>query len=127
MSIRHIGGGLLALLLGVSAACSSNQSPDQIRENTAKATETLKRDTKAVAEGVKEGLTRDKDGDRAKAAIDINKASKSDLSSLPGITSEKADRIIAERPYAATHQLVSRNVLSAGEYSRVQDRVVVTR
>jgi DNA uptake protein ComE-like DNA-binding protein len=58
---------------------------------------------------------------------DLNKASKQDLTSLPGITSQKADRIIAERPYANTHQLVSRHVLSDDEYAQVQERVVVNR
>ena len=50
-----------------------------------------------------------------------------DLSSLPGITSPKAERIIAERPYASAHQLVTRHVLTEDEYSQIQDRVVVTR
>jgi hypothetical protein len=38
----------------------------------------------------------------------------------------KADRIIAERPYASSHQLVTRHVLTEDEYSRIQDKVVVT-
>ncbi len=119
MSIRLIPLTLLASILGACAACSPNQSPDQLREKTAEATSTLKRDTKAVAEGVKEGLS------SKKSIVDLNKSSKDDLSSLPGITSQKADRIIAERPFATTHQLVSRHILSEGEYSQIQDRVVV--
>lgn len=126
MPFRLIAAAAFAAILGCCAACAPNQSPDQIRENTAKATETIKRDTKAVAQGVKEGLTK-KDGDHAPARVDINRASKDDLSSLPGITNQKADRIIAERPYANTHQLVSRNILSPDEYSQVQERLVVTR
>ena len=89
----------VVLLLGC-AACSRNQSPDQIRQKTAEETAAIKRDTKAVAEGVKEGLS-------SKKSVDLNKASKEDLSSLPGISAQKADRIIAERPYANTHQLVT--------------------
>jgi DNA uptake protein ComE-like DNA-binding protein len=46
---------------------------------------------------------------------------------LPGITPHKADRIIAERPYADPHQLVTRHVLSEDEYAQVKDRVVVTQ
>jgi DNA uptake protein ComE-like DNA-binding protein len=109
----------LSSTLGLFSACSPNQSPDQIRQETAKDAATLKQDTKAVAEGVKEGLS-------SKRTVDLNKASKDDLSSLPGISSEKADRIIAGRPYASAHQLVTRHVLSEDEYSRIQDRVVVT-
>jgi DNA uptake protein ComE-like DNA-binding protein len=107
------------LMLAACVACSSNQSPDQLRQQTAEATETLKRDTKAVAEGVREGLS-------SKKTVDLNKASKDDLLSLPGITAPRADRIMAERPYASTHQLVSRRVLSEQQYSQLQDRVTVT-
>jgi DNA uptake protein ComE-like DNA-binding protein len=108
---------LLSLSLGV--ACS-NQSPDQIRQKTAEETATIKRDTKAVAQGVKEGLSN-------KSTVDLNKASKDDLASLPGITPHRADRIIAERPFASSHQLVTRSILSEDEYSQIQDRVVVSR
>jgi DNA uptake protein ComE-like DNA-binding protein len=109
-----------ALLLGACAACSPNQSPDQLREKTAEATSTLKRDTKAVAEGVKEGLSN-------KHSVDLNKGSKNDLTALPGISAQKADRIIAERPYANAHQLVTRHILSEDEYAQVQDRIVVSQ
>jgi DNA uptake protein ComE-like DNA-binding protein len=113
---------LLALLVSILAACAAcaPQSPDQLREKTAEATANLKRNTKAVAEGVKEGLS-------SKKSVDLNKASKEDIASLPGISTQKADRIIAERPYATTRQLVTRHVLSEDEYSQIQDRVVVTR
>jgi competence protein ComEA len=110
---------LFSSMLVLLTACSPNQSPDQIRQETAKDAATLKQDTKAVAEGVKEGLS-------SKRAVDLNKASKDDLSSLPGISSEKADRIIAERPYASAHQLVTRHILTEDEYGQIQDRVIVT-
>lgn len=103
----------------VLAACP-NQSPDQIRQKTAEETAAVKRDTKALAEGVKEGLS-------SKRSVDLNKASKDDLGSLPGITQNQAERIIAERPYANSHQLVTRRILTEDEYSKIQDRVVVNR
>jgi DNA uptake protein ComE-like DNA-binding protein len=109
---------ILSVMLAVCSACAPNQNPDQLRERTAAATAALKRNTKAVAEGVKEGLS-------SKTTVDLNKASKDDLVALPGITSKTADRIIAERPYATTRQLVTRHVLSEDQYAHVQDRVVV--
>jgi DNA uptake protein ComE-like DNA-binding protein len=120
MPLRLIHLALLGSMLTVCAACAPNQSPDQLREKTAEATASLKRDTKAVAEGVKEGLS-------SKRSVDLNKASREDIASLPGISSQKADRIIAERPYANTHQLVTRRLLSEDEYAQVQDRLVVSR
>lgn len=120
MFLRPSAAAFLCLFLLVCGACSPNQNPDQIREKTAEATSTLKRDTKAVAEGVKEGLS-------GKKSVDINKASKEDLASLPGMTADKADRVIAERPYASAHQLVTRHVISQDDYDQIKDRVLVTR
>ncbi|HET9306009.1 MAG TPA: helix-hairpin-helix domain-containing protein [Candidatus Sulfotelmatobacter sp.] len=117
MHLRSLSGLGVTIVLGIAVACT-NQSPDQIRQKTAEETAAIKRDTKAVAQGVKDGLSN-------KKSVDLNKASKDDLASLPGISSRQADRIIAERPYANAHQLVSRHVLSEDEYAQVQDRVVV--
>jgi competence protein ComEA len=112
--------GSLGLFFGVTSACNPNESPDQIRQKTAQDTATLRRDTKAVAEGIKEGLNTDK------KAIDLNKASRDELAGLPGLDTHKADQIIAERPYADAHQLVTRHVLTEDEYAQVRDRVIVT-
>jgi DNA uptake protein ComE-like DNA-binding protein len=119
MKIKVVLACLLFASLGLLAACT-NESPDQIRQKTAEETAAVKRDSKAVAEGLKDGLS-------SKKSIDLNKAPKDELTSLPGITAREADRIIAERPYANTHQLVTRHVLSEDEYSQIQDRVVVNR
>jgi len=102
------------------SACSPDQSPDQIRQKTAEDTATLKHDSKAVVEGIKEGLS-------DKKSVDLNKASKEELTSLPGINHEKADRMIAERPYNSAHQLVSRRVLTEDEYSQIQNRVIISK
>lgn len=119
MKIRILVLAPLFLGLGIIVACT-NESPDQIRQKTAEETAAVKRDTKAVAEGLKDGMS-------SKRSVDLNRASKDDLTSLPGVTAQKADRMIAERPYANAHQLVSRHVLSEDEYSQIQDRVVVSR
>ncbi len=95
----------------------SKDNPDQIRQRTAEATETMRRDAKAVAEGVKEGMSSDK-------AININNASREDLLNLPGITERDADRIIAERPFKNAHEMVARHVISESEYARISDRII---
>ena len=117
--LRSITIASFALLLAACWACS-NQNPDQLRQKTAEETATIKRDTKAVAEGIKDGLSN-------KKSVDLNKASKSDISALPGITDKQVDRIVAERPYANTHQLVTRHILTEDEYAQIQDRVVVSQ
>jgi DNA uptake protein ComE-like DNA-binding protein len=116
--MRLVYSFVLAACLALAGCPNSN--PDQIRQKTAEETAAIKRDSKAIAQGVKDGLS-------SKRSVDLNKASKDDLASLPGISSQQADRIIAERPYANVHQLVTRRILSEDEYSKVQDRVVVSR
>jgi competence protein ComEA len=123
MKIHHLYSAPLILLASSSlltiTACSSKQdNPDEIRERTAQATETVRRDTKAVVEGVKEGMRSDN------KAININKASREDLLTLPGITEHEADRIIAGRPFDDAHDLISRHIVSDSEYAKISDRVI---
>jgi len=102
----------------ISAGCTQRQDPDQVRRETAHATSVMKENVKAVAEGVREGLKSDK-------SVDLNSASRTDLEDLPGITRERADRIIAGRPFGSTDELVSRHILSDAEYDQVKDKVRV--
>ena len=108
----------IALLLIASlAACNSPQNnPDQIRENTAKAPSAVKADTKAVADGIKDGLGKG-------STVNINSASREDLMKLPGVTEARADRIIAARPYNNSSELVTKKVLTQGEYDQISGRI----
>lgn len=106
-----------AILLLVSlVSCIQPDNPQDLKEKTAKATENAKRDAKAVAEGIREGWSRDK-------PLNLNTATKDQLATLPGITSAEADRIIAERPYRETDELVSRHILPKSKYDRIADLV----
>ena len=116
--VRAISILAIASLSLSVAACSSHDNPDEIRQRTAETTATMRRDAKAVAEGVKEGMGHDE------KAININKASREDLLTLPGVTEREADRIIAERPFADAHDLVKRRVVSEAEYAKIRDRVI---
>jgi len=89
-------------------------------KKTAAETAAVKRDSKAIAEGVK--------GAEQQEVRGSDRASKDELASLPGLTPRDADRIVAERPYANPHQLVTRRVVSQEEqeeHDQIQDRVVV--
>jgi DNA uptake protein ComE-like DNA-binding protein len=111
---------LAAIVLLGATACTNNNSsnPDEIRQRTAQATETVRQDAKAIAEGVKEGMASDH------KAIDINKASREELLTLPGVSDREADRIIADRPFENAHDLVTRRVVSQSDYDRMRDRVI---
>jgi hypothetical protein len=105
------------LLLAVLAGCTQRQeSPQDLKERTAQATSDLKRDTKAVAEGIREGWSRDK-------PLDLNAATRDQLTTLPGITVAEADRVIAGRPYGDPNELVSRHIISKAEFDKISDRV----
>lgn len=110
---------LALVLIAISAiGCTrESRSPDSIREHAADATAATKRDAKAVAQGVFEGLAR-------KGPVNINKSTKEQLLALPGVTSVNADAIIAGRPYTNAAQLRLRHILSKAEYDRIADRVV---
>ncbi|MGC1370848.1 MAG: helix-hairpin-helix domain-containing protein [Candidatus Sulfotelmatobacter sp.] len=101
-------------------ACNDQESPDEIRRRTAQATETMRRDTKAMVEGVKEGMGHN-------GAVNINKASREELLTLPDLTDREADRIIAERPFNSADDLVKRRIITQSEYDRIRDRVIAGR
>lgn len=114
----HVWVFAISLPLASITACNTKDNPDEIRRRTAEATESVRRDAKAMAEGVKEGMARDK------KTIDVNKASREELLSLPDITEHEADRIIAERPFDNTEDLVSRHLLPRAEYDKISDRII---
>jgi competence protein ComEA len=119
LTIRRAWILLLALPLSGVTACTDNRdNPDEIRRRTAAATETVRRDAKAMAEGVKEGMGRDN------KAINVNKASREELLTLPDLTEHQADRIIAERPFNDAHDMVTRHVVPESEYDKIRDRVI---
>lgn len=104
-----------ALVLCLFAGCSP--SPDAIREHTADATAAAKRDTTAIAQGVFEGL-------RRKGPLNINKASRDELLTLPGLTARSAGAIIAGRPYSNSAELLRKHILSRAAYGKIADRIV---
>jgi len=114
-----------ALPLGFAAcnACFNNPSPtpEQLRQQTAAATAKLKDDTRAVGEGIRDGLTRPSPD----KPLDLNHASKAALLGLPGMDDATADRIIAGRPYTSEHELLERHTVSRDEYNKIADSVTV--
>ena len=107
---------LTSVLLLLAGCTSQKSSPDELREKTAQATSEIKNDAKALADGVKEGWNRNQ-------PLDVNKASRSQLSSLPGMSTEGAERIIDGRPYGSASELVSRRILSQQEYDKIKDQI----
>lgn len=112
--------GAIALLGLVGCTTRPDPTPDQIRENTAKATSEVVRDTKAVAKGVADGIKQQVGKDHR---VDINRASAADLSALPGVDNAHARKIIDGRPYDDTSDLVKKHIVSGAEYDRIADKI----
>ncbi len=55
--------------------------------------------------------------------VDINKATLTELRSLPGIGTVKAREIVAGRPYASVDDLKTRKFLPKGTYDKIRDRI----
>ncbi len=117
-----LSGGPI-VLTGCNACNTRPSNPDQVREKTAEATAELKDNAKAVAQGIREGLSRP----TSDHPLDLNTASKSALMSLPGIDDASADRIIAARPYDNTHQLLDKRIISREEYGKIADSITVQK
>jgi DNA uptake protein ComE-like DNA-binding protein len=114
---RHV---FMFLLLAILAGCTQQQSSQDLKEQTAQATADVKRDAKAVAAGISEGWSRDKQ-------LDLNTATKDQLLSLPGVTAAEADRVIAGRPYNEPGEVVTRRIMPKTEYDKIADRVTAKK
>jgi DNA uptake protein ComE-like DNA-binding protein len=108
------------LLLGMLVGCTQQQSSQDLKEQTAQATADVKRDAKAVAAGISDGWSRDKQ-------LDLNAATKDQLLSLPGVTATEADRVIAGRPYSEPGDVVTRRIMPKTEYDKIADRVTAKK
>jgi radical SAM superfamily enzyme with C-terminal helix-hairpin-helix motif len=64
---------------------------------------------------------------QTKAKVDLNSASKAELSALPGIGDDLAQKIIDARPYAAKAELVSKNVLPKETYDKISSMVMAKK
>jgi DNA uptake protein ComE-like DNA-binding protein len=114
-----LGGSLL--LAGCSACTTRPPNPERVRQQTANATSEIKNDAKAVAEGVRDGLRRPS----TDKPLDLNTATEEQLKSLPGISSETAARIVANRPYRSTHDLIDRRLVTSSQYDQIASRITV--
>lgn len=138
-----------ALLTGCLAAVplsgcynnrSNQQNDEELRRQSAQATQDVQKGAKelaaqskvaaanavdgvnAIAQGVKEGVNSPKSADNGDR-VDINSASTARIALLPGVGLTKAQDIVKGRPYDSPRALVRHGLLTQTEYERIADKI----
>ncbi len=62
--------------------------------------------------------------DAKTALVDINTATKGELSALPGIGDVYSEKIINGRPYVKKDQLKTKKIIPGATYDKIKDKII---
>lgn len=80
--------------------------------------------TPAVAADTKTSGTRSKPTETRTAPVDLNSATAAELEALPGIGKATAKKIIDNRPYGRTDELIDKKIVSKSTYDKISGQIV---
>lgn len=132
---------LLAVALIAGCTANNSRNDEQVRQQAAQATAQAKQGAQQAGQTIKEGAASAertindvaagvKDGLKTPTsttndAVDINSATESQLTTLPGVGHDEAGKIIQNRPYDTPHDLVKKGVMDQETFDKISNRVVV--
>ena len=90
-----------------------------------KAADQARRQAQDIVAGVREGWQEGASPKGSHGRLDLNTATVSELSELPGMNAVTAKRIVRHRPYAAPGDLVKRGVVTDAQYDQFSGQVAV--
>jgi competence protein ComEA len=95
----------------------------------ATSTTTTKKETKSstmASDKKSDAMAGDKKSSKAAAKdlVDINSATKDELSALPGIGDAYSQKIIDGRPYTNKAQLTSKKIIPKATYDGIKDKII---
>ena len=116
---------LLCTVTLLLTGCSPSQkTPDQIRQDARDLTTQASREAATAAQDAKAALQGVQDGVKSAIPLNLNTATEADLETLPGVGATEAQKIIANRPYNSSDDLVERHLMSKPAYDRISSRVM---
>jgi DNA uptake protein ComE-like DNA-binding protein len=111
-------------LMTIPALAQDQSATDKTKDAAQSAGQTATDTAKTAGQKTSEAASSTKEAATGKTKVDINSASKDDLAALPGMTADTAEKVVEGRPYKSKSELVSKKIVSQGEYNKIKTHII---